>query len=288
MNHKLKTLVFKTLELLPSSIGNGLYHFLQNFSENKNLNLKIKSCEDTFTTFQKITNQLEIDANGSSIIEIGSGWLPIMPYYFVYKANAKKVYTYDLNEHYQKKAIEDFNSTFENMHKVEVKSNSPYGLPEEVIYFPKQNIINGNLPKDVNIIFSRFVLEHVTPNDMFEMHKKFKNTLEKGSYIIHFISPSDHRAYSDASLSLQDFLQYSQSEWDKILTRFDYHNRWRLPHYVELFKSLDYTIEYLYFDSVKVGSRQESLFKQVKLHSDFVKYSTEELTAGNIIIVLKV
>ncbi|MFK7001201.1 hypothetical protein [Flavobacterium oreochromis] len=288
MNHKLKTYVFKTLEILPSKIGYCLYHFLQNLSENKNIHLKIKSSEETFKTFLRITSELNISLKGNSIAEIGSGWLPIMPYLFIHKAAIKKVYTYDLNKHYEKNAITKFNNLFQKIYNVVIKPTNPYQLPNEVLYFPNQNIVDQDLPKDINIIFSRFVLEHVRPEDMVKMHQQFKNSLQPGSFIIHFISPSDHRAYSDTSLSLQDFLQYSQDEWNKIQTCFDYHNRWRLPQYLDLFKSLNYSIEYLHFDSVKSDSPQEGLFKKVKLHPDFKNYSIEELTAGNIIIILKV
>ena len=289
MNHKLKTAVFKFLNLFPANSGMTLYHFLQNFSENKNIDVKIKSSEDTFITFQNICNTLNISIQGSSIIEIGSGWLPIMPYFFIYKGGAKKVVTYDLNSHYQKKAIANFNSVFENAYQTKITSsnNNPFNLPLEVVYHPSTNVVNDNLP-DVNIVFSRFVLEHVTPMDMMAMHKKFKSSLAKGSYVVHFISPSDHRAYSDSLLSLQDFLQYSQDEWNAIQTKFDYHNRWRLPQYVELFKSLDYEISYLSYDHTKEENPKYELFKKITLHSDFEKYTEEELTAGNIVIVLKI
>jgi len=289
MNHKVKTSIFKFLSLLPSNLGVKLYHFLQNFSENKNLNVKIKSSEDTFNTFLSICKQLNININNKSVIEIGSGWLPIMPYFFLYKGKASEVYTYDLNKHYQKKSIEHLNTVFSKEYDQEIyplKSDA-FGLPKGVNYFPSQNIIKAGIPK-VEIVFSRFVLEHVTPNDILEMHKKFKNSLEKGSYIVHFISPSDHRAYSDKTLSLQDFLKYSQKEWDGIQTNFDYHNRLRLPQYVDIFKSLDYEIAYLTSDSTKEGTPMFDLFKKVPLHEDYKNYSDQELTAGNINIVLKV
>ncbi|WP_413999727.1 hypothetical protein ACMDB5_03995 [Flavobacterium sp. W1B] len=289
MKHKIKTSIFQFLSILPNSLGVQLYHKLQFFSENKNLNLKIKSTENTFNSFISICNQLKINILNQSIIEIGSGWLPIMPYFFIFKGKAKRVSTYDLNEHYQEKSIVNFNTIFskEYNQSVNTKKNGKYSLPKEVVYYPSQNIITAEIPK-AETVFSRFVLEHVTPEDIVEMHKKFKKSLEKGSHIVHFISPSDHRAYSDKSLSLQDFLKYDQKEWNRIQTKFDYHNRLRLPQYLEIFKSLDYEIIYLTFDSVKKDSEQHRLFKNIEIHSDYKNYSEEELTAGNINIVLKV
>ncbi|UFH36234.1 hypothetical protein [Flavobacterium acetivorans] len=289
MNHKIKTSVFQFLSFLPNPLGVKLYHKLQYFSENKNLNLKLKSSENTFNSFLTICKLLKIEPDNKSIIEIGSGWLPIIPYLFIFKGKAKRVYTYDLNEHYQENSIVDFNAVFSKEYNqiIDIPKKGKYSLPKELVYFPSQNIITAEIPK-AEIVFSRFVLEHVTPEDIAEMHMKFKNTLEKGSHIVHFISPSDHRAYSDPSLSLHDFLKYDQKEWNRIQTKFDYHNRLRLPQYLEIFKSLDYEIIYLTFDSVKKDSEQHCLFKNIEIHSDYKNYSDEELTAGNINIVLKV
>ena len=288
MNHNLKTTVFKILDFLPEKLGTSVYHILQNFSENRNLDKKIKSCEATFDTLQKILIQLDCSLKNKKIIEIGSGWLPIMPYFFVFKGNSKKVYTYDLNNHYQKKTIQNFNSFFEKTYSVPLNTNGAnhYDLPDSITYFPNRNVNDSDLPQ-ADIVFSRFVLEHVTPEDLLKMHIHFKKNLPKDTLIIHFISPSDHRAYSDKSLSLQDFLKYSSEEWNAIQTRFDYHNRWRLPHYLALFNSLEYSIEYLSHDNPKIDSIQFDSFKKLKIHKDFSNFTDTELTAGNIIIVLK-
>ena len=289
MNHQIKTSIFKFLALLPANLGMHLYHFLQNFSENKNLEIKINSSNDTFRQAILILDKSGISVEEKTLLEIDSGWLPILPYLFIYKGSAKEVFTYDLNQHYQPKAITNFNSVFTSKvgNSIATDTNNRYNLPSNVHYFPKQNIISASIPKQA-IVFSRFVLEHVTPEDIIAMHHKFKNELEKGSYILHFISPSDHRAYSDSSLSLQDFLQYSPEEWDGIQTKFDYHNRLRFPEYMKIFTDLGFEILHQSFDSVKSGSKQQEMFRKLNLHSDYKNYSEEELTAGNIQILLQV
>ena len=289
MNHRIKTFIFKCLDFLPSTIGYKIYHILQNFSENKDVNRKIHSTESTFNEFVKICDTLKITINQKSIIEIGSGWLPIFPYFLLYLGKVKKVFSFDLNEHYQKKAISSFNTLFAKNYNVviDATTDNRFNLPSGIDYFPCQNIINSNIT-DADIVFSRFVLEHVTPSDIFEMHKKFKSDLKKGTHIVHFISPSDHRAYSDKSLSLQDFLKYSKQEWDSIQTKFDYHNRLRLPQYLDIFKSLDLEVIYLTYDVTKEGTSSYDLFQKLEIHSDYKGFSTEKLTAGSINIVLKI
>ncbi|MBZ4035797.1 hypothetical protein K6T82_13540 [Flavobacterium sp. 17A] len=289
MKHYVKTSIFKVLSILPDSLGSKIYHQLQNVSENKNVEAKLKSTENTLNTLGQIFLGLNIDLQNKSAIEIGSGWLPISPYILIQKYKLKDIYTFDINEHYQTKNILTFNSLFSKIfnYDIVVDKKNQYPLPENVHYYPSQNIINTEIPK-ADIVFSRFVLEHVTPDDITEMHKKFKSSLPKGSYVVHFISPSDHRAYSDNSLSLQDFLKYSSKEWNNIQTRFDYHNRLRLPQYLEIFNSLDLEIVYISHDNPKPNSPQEQKFKSLKIHQDFSKYSEKELTAGSINIVLKI
>lgn len=289
MRHYFKTYIFKTLDILPNKLGYYIYHKLQYLSENKSLDLKIKSTESSYNTFNAICSELKIDVQNKSVIEIGSGWLPIIPYFFKYKNDTKNVYSFDINKHYQKKSISKLNSVFSQKYDCTIhpKENCKFNLPEGVNYYPLENIINTEIP-DAEIVFSRFVLEHVTAEDIYEMHKKFKSSLKKGSYIVHIISPSDHRAYSDKNLSLQDFLKYNKEQWNAIQTKFDYHNRLRLPQYVAIFESLNLEIIHLTYDHIKSGTSQHDLFKKLKIHEDYKNYSEEQLTAGSINVVLKI
>jgi len=154
MNHKLKTILFKTLTLLPNKVDDYFYHKIQSSFDKLTLEDRLKSVEPTYLRLSKVLNNLNIDLKDKTIFEFGSGWFPGMPYFFKYKSEAKKVYTFDINKHFKKE-----------------------------------------------------------------------------TYVIHFISPSDLRKHNDSNLSLQVFLQYSKEQWNKIHTKFDYHNRLRLPSF---------------------------------------------------------
>lgn len=288
MKHKTKTFLFKSLALLPNTIGDFLYHKIQRMGNTNSLLSKIKSSEVTYDCLVKIADELKISLDNKSVLEIGSGWFPIMPYFFKYKFKVKNIFTYDINKHYQKKAIVEFNSAFSNKYNcpIAVESNNQYGLPLGVDYHPHSNVINEPLPQ-VDLIFSRYVLSHATAEDVVGMHKKFIETYPKGTYIIHFISPSDLRQHGDASISLQDFLQYSKEEWNKIQTKYDSHNRLRLPQFIELFKALGLEVVYLTYESSKPDSLNIKLLRELKLHDDYKGYTEEELTAGNIVMALR-
>ena len=197
-----------------------------------------------------------------------------------------KIITYDINRHYSNKRIK---STTKHFKKINFKTqkHSNLEIPDFIDYHPKKNIINATIEKDIKLIYSRFVLEHVTPTDIEKMHKKFYKELNNDIKILHLISPSDHRAYSDKTLSIYDFLKYSQKEWNKIQTKFDYHNRLRLPEYIDIFKKSGFNITYIEHDTVNKKSQKYIKYKELKLHPDYHKFSEMEVLAGSICVLLE-
>jgi hypothetical protein len=288
MNHKLKTFLFKSLTLLPNKVDDYFYHKIQMFFDKTTLENRLKSVESTYLRLNAILNKFEIDLKDRTVFEFGSGWFPAMPYFFKYKLKARKVETFDVNEHFKRKTVLELNVIFSKKYNCSIKdeSNNKYGLPKGVEYFPNYNIVTQDIPV-ADVVFSRYVLSHMKEIDVVEFHNKIINQFKKGTYVIHFISPSDLRQHNDNTISQQEFLKYSKLEWENIHTKFDYHNRLRLPQFLEIFNTCGFELVYLEYESTKVGSKQYDLFKKVKLHEDYIKYSNEELTAGNILIILK-
>lgn len=285
---QLKESIFTILDLLPEKLGFYVYHKLQDILNGKNLLQRVKSNEGSFRILQKLLQNENISFQEKNVLEIGSGWAPIMPYLIFYHGKAKKVATYDLNRHFSKKNSIKLNEIFTSEYniKINIDPNSSYHLPEQIRYYPKTNLVDTSLP-DVDLVYSRFVLEHVKPEDILLMHQKFKRELKPGSTIVHLISPSDHRAHVDANLSLQDFLKYSEEEWENKQTRFDYHNRLRLPQYLDIFKKADVEILNVTYDKPDINSTAYKKFKALHLHKDFRNFKDEELTAGSINVVLR-
>lgn len=285
MKHNTKTKIFKILSILPNKIGYSVYHFLQNIGKNNSLELKIKSTNSTYHTVEKILNKNNISLENKKIAELGSGWVPIFPYLLIAEGKAQKVDTYDINEHFNKKEIEKLNALYAYKQGVEFEKKGNYTLLKEVCYFPETNICNGKV-QDIDLVISRYVLEHITPNVLLEIHNFLYSNLKSGSLVLHLISPSDHRAYSDSSLSLQDFLKYSKEEWNNIQTKYDYHNRLRLPQYLNIL-SKHFEIVYFEHDKINIDSESYKKFKKLQVHEDFVEFNDQELMAGSVNILLK-
>ncbi|UYW00909.1 hypothetical protein K5I29_10410 [Flavobacterium agricola] len=138
MNHKSKTRIFKALNILPSFLGYTLYHYLQNIKSSKNFNSKLKSNIKTYNKLEEVLTHLNLNLNQKKIIEIGSGWIPAMPYEFLFKGNASLVYTYDLNHHYQKSKILNFNIQYFTSESYKDFSRTKYGIDDRIIYMPKK------------------------------------------------------------------------------------------------------------------------------------------------------
>ncbi len=279
MNHRLKSLVFKILEKLPRTIGDTLYHKLQRLTA-KSVQEEYGFQQATIKQFVIESGKLGLSFKEKKIVEIGSGWLPVLPYDLLFLYGAKEVLTFDINEHYQSKNIKKFNKFYVG-HYPDATALSQT-LPDNVQYFPNKNILDTQIESgSIDVMTTRNVLEHISPGDQELIHKQAFQYLKRDGFIIHQISPSDHRAYTDESLSLWDFLKYSQQEWDHIQTRFDYHNRLRLPDYLNLFTRCGYKIAFLSFKSARKGQQLPDTIR-----ADFSNFSPEELTAGSIIVIL--
>ncbi len=285
MKHTTRTRIFKILALLPNRLGYPLYYFLQNFSSKSALEKKIQATKNSYEVAFKIFRENHINLEGKRVAELGSGWMPIFPYQLILEGNVNRVDTYDINGHYNLKQIKKVNDYYRTHEGFKIEQKGKYQLHKAVYYFPKTNICNGDL-KSVDLIVSRFVLEHVPPKEIKKMHDFFNSNLKSGSYILHLISPSDHRAYNDPSLSLQDFLKYSKEEWDGIQTKFDYHNRLRLPQYLALFEK-EFDIVYFEHDTINTKSVAYNKFKELAIHEDFSQFNERELIAGSINILLR-
>ncbi|MEQ8361400.1 MAG: hypothetical protein RH948_00955 [Cyclobacteriaceae bacterium] len=279
MNHRIKTLVFQSLDKMPRRVGNQIYHLLQK--------INAKSIEEEYEfqqkTIQKFINELnrhKFEIAGKKIVEIGSGWLPALPYDLVFQYGAKEVLTFDINQHFQTSTIRKFNALYKS--QFQDLGLPKDKLPDPVKYYPNVNVLDQRLEKgSIDGLVTRNVLEHIDSIDLELIHKQAFAYLKPDAFIIHQISPSDHRAYTDKSLSLWDFLQYSKEEWNGIQTRFDYHNRLRMPEYIDLFQRCDFNVNFLSFKSARNGQKLPQ-----KIHADFQKFTEEELTAGSIIVIL--
>jgi hypothetical protein len=168
---------------------------------------------------------------GATVVEIGTGWVPILPLIFRC-AGAGEVITVDhdrlLDKHTFKHAI-----TFirENLDRAAKSSATPREL-FDLARLPSRSEPSLNdlcrvsgidyrapfdfrqLGEDVaEFVVSRFALEHVPEDLVREMFRHALSVTKPGGIMCHIIDLSDHLEHSDKSISRIDMLRYSDQEW---------------------------------------------------------------------------
>ena len=106
---KVKNTFFQILNMLPEKVGYPIYHKVQKWFDSNSIYYKINSSHNSFLTFERLAKESNFSLLGKSVIEIGSGWLPLMPYFFKYMGKASTVETFDFNYHDNNKNITNLN-----------------------------------------------------------------------------------------------------------------------------------------------------------------------------------
>ncbi|MDP5215906.1 class I SAM-dependent methyltransferase [Ruegeria sp. 2205SS24-7] len=192
-----------------------------------------------------------LDLQGSTILEIGTGWYPVIPL-MLRLAGARQVILTDahpLLDRETLKAAVDFlrarrtdlaERLGTSVEKIEETLTFPHDAPldEALDALGLAYRVQASLKEmDVRVdaIISHTVLEHVPPAVIVALLEQSRDILRPGGVISHGIDHSDHRAHRDARLSRVDFLRYSETIWKLLcLNPQDYTNRLRHSDYVAM------------------------------------------------------
>lgn len=216
-----------------------------------------------------------------TVLEIGTGWVPTIPYVFQ-SLGAKKLILTDIEplmdeatQAQAKKFVasrlqEIADQTGVSLDVLQANINRPldfdYHCP-----FDFQNIPQGS----VDLIYSRTVLEHISPTDLKVMLDQVYRALSEGGFTCHIIDNSDHYEHSDKQLQRINFLRYSSWVWRlTYLNPQAYQNRLRHSDYVSMFSA-----SRLNMISME-GVVDEPTLKTLSihdLHPDFHSYTPEDI-----------
>ena len=232
-------------------------------------------------------------------LELGTGWYPVIPIgYFL--AGATKIYTADISPLLNKEnlltAIDRYltdkenanHSSFlperwEKLEEISKRREEPFEALlqdlniEYLIGDARQvNIEDGS----ITLVSSNNTFEHVYPAILEGLLKEFNRVLHPKGIMSHFIDLSDHFAHLDQSITIYNFLRFSEKEWQRIDNDIQPQNRWRMWQYRSLYAKLGLPI-------VEEESRPGDLeaLQSVNLHSDFQSIDPNELAISHGYIV---
>lgn len=297
----LKAVIQKTISFMPN--GHKINHWFQ-----KNITKGVYLGDEYFYdrlehvkhhlgAFHKHCGSIE----GKKTLELGTGWYPVIPFSF-FLSGAAEINTVDISNLTNKEKLKDTIGRFIELIEKDTLKQFIEAKPERIVILQdihknfealsfddilsKLNInylimdarqLNHLSDASIDLVHSNNTFEHVYPVILKDILKEFKRIVKKEGLQSHFVDMSDHFAHFDQSINIYNFLQYSNTAWDKVIDNsIQPQNRWRYPQFVELYNNLNIPL----IDTETRPGDIEAV-KSLKVHPDFSKFSIKELAISH-------
>ncbi len=264
---------------------------------------KIQHAKDHIQYFKKYS---ERSFETSNVLELGTGWYPIVPI-AMYLNDFKEIVSIDIqswmNFESQITTIEMFKDWRERgkldaflpelneskwnllMNILKDKSQLNIEKLNKIIHLKPsiQDARKTDFKSDsFDFICSNNTFEHIPKNILIPILKEFQRIIKVNGVQSHFIDMSDHFAHFDHSINIYNFLRYSSKKWDWIDNRIQPQNRMRLKDYHKIYQDLNLPIT---DESFREGDIQ--LLSTVPIHDEFKNYTKEELAISHAYLISK-
>ena len=123
----------------------------------------------------------------------------------------------------------------------------------------------------IDLVTSNNTLEHIYPNVLEGILEKLKLLCKNGGVMSHFIDLSDHFAHMDTSITIYNFLRFSDAQWKWIDNSIQPMNRMRIYDYRNLYKKLSIPITEEINREINMDD-----YRKVKVHPTFLSHSEIE------------
>ena len=240
----------------------------------------------------------------SIILELGTGWYPIVPIIF-YLTDSGKVCSVDIHdwmtkerqfltirklfEWRERKLLQGFLDSVNEekwllLRKV-LDSPSEYNkeMINEMIGLTSvlEDVRNLEMKENsIDFICSNNTLEHIQKDMLYAIFKEFIRVLKPTGIMSHFIDLSDHFAHFDQHITVYNFLKFSEKSWKLIDNRIQPQNRLRFKDYKSMYKDLGIPITE---ERITNGDPKE--LEKIDIHSEFLDYTETELAISHGYIV---
>ncbi len=301
----LKAVVQKTISFLP-------YKHRINFLFQKYITKGVRLSDDYFLDklihfkhHQKFANQYLGTLVQKQIFELGTGWYPVIPIAF-FLNDVAAIKTVDIAGLLSKRGLIQTIEKFVTYHQtsqlasvLDYDKDKVKKLEELLEQAPNLELaaILNQLNIDYTIgdaaeiranaasfdlLVSNNTFEHVYPKDLNRLLSKFKQIVKKEGLMVHFIDMSDHFAHLDQSITIYNFLRFSEKEWQRIDNTIQPQNRWRINQYRDLYQQLEIPITE---EEIRPG-RLKAL-SMVPLDPFFDKMSKTDVMISHVYVVSK-
>ncbi len=153
-------------------------------------------------------------------------------------------------------------------------------------YFaPSDARTTGFESDSVDFILTNAVFEHIPSAIIPDVLKECKRVMRTGAVMSNAIDYRDHFSFSDDSISCYNYLQYSESEWEKLNPSIMYQNRLRHSDYVRYFESAGFRI--VDIEPQLPGADELNRLREQQINEKFSGYSLEDLSVKTALIVVQ-
>lgn len=303
----IKAIVQKTISFIPFK-EKANYFFQKHITKGVELSEqyfgdKIQHAKDHIFYFDKLNKE---NFDKKHVLELGTGWYPIIPI-SLFLCGYENIITVDsqnwLNKETLKISIDRFLKlnkkgtlkTFlpfikeEKIHELSLLSNSlnnttlENSLKKLSIEYKIGDINHMNIQeKSVNYICSNNTFEHIDKENLKNILLLFKKLITNKGIMSHFIDMSDHFAHYDKTITIYNFLKYSNSLWKTIDNSIQPQNRMRFIDFKQMYKEINIGID---IEDYRKGNIEE--VKNIKLDSHFKQYSFEDLAISHTYLITK-
>lgn len=251
---------------------------------------KWSQCERHVANYRRHTGE-EPDV-GFRALELGTGWFPITPIGLAL-SGATEVVSIDLQDLLaHERVVETLKRYGRHIASGRITAAAPDAigriehlldrapelsaremLAELGIRARLADARDSGLPDDsIDLICSNNTLEHIPRGVIVDIFREFRRLLAPGGLMSHHIDLADHYANFDRSITVYNFLKYSQRLWPLFNNDLQYQNRLRIADFRDIHAEAGWEI-------LGEDNDAESLdvLRSVRVAPEFQRYSEEDL-----------
>ncbi len=249
---------------------------------------KWQQCERHLENFRKH----HASAGGFTALELGTGWMPITPVGLAL-GGARRVYTLDMQSLVRKPQVLAVLRAYQtHLRRGTISMADPLAMERlsELVARARQLSVREMLAalgietlvadarrapladQSVDLFLSNNTLEHIPGEVIGDIFREFRRMASSGAIMSHFIDMTDHYTTFDSSISVYNFLQFSERRWSLFNNELQYQNRLRLPDFRELHQKTGWVVE----EEDNYAEPPEALHG-LELAEEFAHYDEAEL-----------
>jgi SAM-dependent methyltransferase len=301
----LKALIQKTISFLP-------YHHSVNFLFQKYVTKGVRLTdalfEDKLIHCRNHLHYFSTYATSapSSSLEIGTGWYPIVPI-GLYLFGFEEIVSVDISDLLTTQAVHDTierydayltsgrlssyltkidMARFARLKELLTSTEPAHALLQKI----NIKVLIGDArqidrPDDsFDLVNSNNTFEHIYPEILIDIVKEFKRLLKPTGIMSHQIDMSDHFAHLDKSITIYNFLRYSDKEWSLIDNTIQPQNRLRVADFRKIFHDLGLKIIQ---EQNRDGDIHQLKSLRPQLDTKYKSYSDADLAVSHSLFILK-